>query len=181
MVREAREAGVTIPLVLMSYCNPILRFGMDAFARTAQEAGVDGLIVPDLPLEEAGPLAAECRAHALDLILLAAPTTTEQRLRTIAEATRGFLYLVGVTGARDRVSHGLHEFIRRVRALTSKPACVGFGIANAETARAVAQCASGVIIGSALVSIIDLPERAVSAAQEFIRELRIAIEAIVIT
>jgi tryptophan synthase alpha chain len=180
MVREAREAGVTIPLVLMSYCNPILRFGMDAFARRAQEAGVDGFIVPDLPPEEAAPLGAECRAHALDLILLAAPTTTEERLRAIAEATRGFLYLVslaGVTGARDRVPHGLHEFVRRVRAVTSKPACVGFGIANAGTARAVAQCADGVIVGSALVSRIELPERAVSAAQEFIKELRMAIEA----
>lgn len=179
MVREAREDGVTIPLVLMSYYNPILRFGMDGFTRAAQQAGVDGLIVPDLPLEEAGPLGAECRAHGLGLILLAAPTTADERLRTIAEATRGFLYLVslvGVTGARDRVSQGLQEFVQRVRAVTSKPACVGFGIANAETAQAVAQCADGVIVGSALVSRIGLPESAVNAAQEFIQELRMAIE-----
>lgn len=180
MVREAREAGVKIPLVLMSYYNPILRLGIEASARAAHEAGADGFIVPDLPPEEAGPLDAACRAHGLDLVFLAAPTSTGERLRLIAQATQGFLYLVsvvGVTGARERLSEGLHEFVERVRAITPKPVCVGFGIASAETARAVAQCADGVIVGSALVSRIGSAESAVSEAREFITELRTALEA----
>jgi tryptophan synthase alpha chain len=180
MVREARQASVTVPLVLMGYYNPILRFGVEPCARAAQDAGADGFIVPDLPPEEAGALDAACRARQLDLIFLAAPTSTAERLRIIAEATRGFMYLVsvvGVTGAREQMAADLAEFVARVRAVTTKPACVGFGIANAETARAVARCADGVIVGSALVSRIGDAERAVSAAQQFIAELRAAIDA----
>ena len=180
MVREARQTGVTVPLVLMGYYNPILRFGVDLCARAAQEAGADGFIVPDLPPEEAGALDAACRAHELDLIFLAAPTSTAERLRIIAEATRGFMYLVsvvGVTGARDQIAADLAEFVARVRAITTRPACVGFGIANAEAARAVAGYADGVIVGSALVSRIGEAERAVGAAREFIVELRAAIDA----
>ena len=180
MVREARQAGVTVPLVLMGYYNPILRFGVEPCARAAQEAGADGFIVPDLPPEEAGALDAACCAHGLDLIFLAAPTSTAERLRIIAEATRGFVYLVsvvGVTGAREQMAADLAEFVARVRAVTTKPACVGFGIANAETARAVAGCADGVIVGSALVSRIGESGHAVSAAREFIAELRMAIDA----
>ncbi len=180
MVRDARQAGVTVPLVLMGYYNPILRLGVEPCAREAQEAGADGFIVPDLPPEEAGALDAACRAHELDLIFLAAPTSTEERLRIIAEATRGFMYLVsvvGVTGAREQMAADLAEFVARVRAVSTKPACVGFGIANAETARAVAGCADGVIVGSAFVSRIGEPERAVAAAREFIAGLRAAIDA----
>ena len=180
MVREAREAGVKIPLVLMSYYNPILRFGIEASASAAHEAGADGFIVPDLPPEEAGPLDAACREHDLDLVFLAAPTSTGERLRLIAQATQGFLYLVsvvGVTGARERLSEGLREFVERVRAVTPKPVCVGFGIASAETARAVAQYADGVIVGSALVSRIGSAESAVREAREFITGLRAALDA----
>jgi tryptophan synthase alpha chain len=180
MVRDARQAGVTVPLVLMGYYNPILRLGVEPCARAAQEAGADGFIVPDLPPEEAGALDAACRAHELDLIFLAAPTSTAERLRIIAEATRGFMYLVsvvGVTGARDRMAADLAEFVAHVRAVTTKPACVGFGIANAETARAVAGCADGVIVGSALVSRIGESKCAVGATREFIAELRAAIDA----
>jgi tryptophan synthase alpha chain len=177
LVREARQAGVTIPLVLMGYYNPILRFGVEAGARAAQEAGADGFIVPDLPPEEAGTLDAACRARGLDLIFLAAPTSTVERLRLVAETTRGFLYLVsvtGVTGARDQVAADLGEFVGRVRAITSKPVCVGFGIASAESARAVAGLADGVIVGSALVSRIG-DGSAVKAARAFLAELRAAI------
>jgi tryptophan synthase alpha chain len=179
MVREVRQAGVTVPLVLMGYYNPILRFGVEAGARVAQEAGANGFIVPDLPPEEASTLDAACRAHALDLIFLAAPTSTVERLRLVAEATRGFLYLVsvtGVTGARDQVAADLSEFMGRVRAITSKPVCVGFGIASAESARAVAGLADGVIVGSALVSRIG-DGSAVEAARAFLAELRAAIDA----
>jgi tryptophan synthase alpha chain len=178
MAFDARAAGVSIPLVMMGYYNPILQFGIEAFAHAAMEAGVDGLIVPDLPPEEAGTLDAACRAHDLDLVFLAAPTSTTARLVKIAEATRGFLYLVsvtGVTGARDQIAADLPDFVARVRAVTEKPVCVGFGIANAETAQRVARIADGVIVGSALVSRIGDGDTA-GAAKGFVRQLRDAID-----
>lgn len=171
LARDAREAGVTIPLVLMGYYNPILQFGVERFARESRDAGIDGVIVPDLPIEESAAL-------DLDLIFLAAPTSPRERLQKIAAATRGFVYLVsvlGVTGARDQIANDLPEFVARVRAVTPKPVCVGFGIANAESARRVAQIADGVIVGSALVSKIGDAETAVESARAFVAELRAAI------
>ncbi len=176
MVLDARKAGVTIPLVLMSYYNPVLQFGIEAFAHAAMEAGVDGLIVSDLPPEEAGALCSACRAHNLDLVFLAAPTSTTNRLEKVAEATRGFLYLVavtGVTGARDQLADDLPNFVARVRAITSRPVCVGFGIASADAAQRVARIADGVIVGSALVSRIG-DGNATNAAKSFVSELRSA-------
>ena len=177
MARTARADGITIPLVLMGYYNPILRFGIERFTRAANDAGVDGLIVPDLPPEEAHALDAASRAGDLDLIFLAAPTSPPARLQKIANATRGFLYLVsvmGVTGARDQVAADLSEFVARVRAVTTKPICVGFGIASAESAKRVARLADGVIVGSALVSRIGDPNNAVESAREFVADLRAA-------
>ena len=179
MTRKARDVGVSIPLVFMGYYNPILRYGIEAFARAAKDAGADGFIVPDLPPDEAGTLDAACRAHDLDLIFLAAPTSTTERLKLIGNVSRGFIYLVsvtGVTGARDQMPSDLGDFVARVRAVTTKPVCVGFGIASAETARAVAQIADGVIVGSALVSKIGEDGRAVDAAKEFIAGLRNAMD-----
>lgn len=178
MARGARQEGVAIPFVLMSYYNPILRFGVEDCVREAKDAGVDGFIVPDLPPEEAGPLMAACRARGLDLVFLAAPTSTMARLRKIAEASSGFVYLVsvtGVTGARDQMTGGLKEFVAQVRAVTTKPICVGFGIANAQAAQTVAAFADGVIVGSALVSRIGEGRDAVAAAWAFVAELRAAI------
>ena len=180
MTAAARADGVTLPLILMGYYNPILRFGIEAFGRAARDAGADGLIVPDLPPEEAGALNAACQAYDLDLVFLAAPTSTPERLQKIAQATRGFMYLVsvvGVTGAREQVAGDLSAFIARVRTVTNKPVCVGFGIANADSARRVAQVADGVIVGSALVSRIDDPTHAVDAARDFVGELRSALQA----
>ncbi len=177
--RVARDDGVTCPLVLMGYYNPILRFGFEKIADAARAACVDGFIAPDLPPEEANEFDAACRARKLDLIFLAAPTSTAARLQKIGAATRGFLYLVsvtGVTGARDAVTADLNAFVARARAATDKPVCVGFGIANAESARAVAQIADGVIVGSALVARIGDPATAVAAAREFIAELRGALD-----
>lgn len=178
MVRDAREAGVKIPLVLMGYYNPILRFGIDRCVHAAETAGVNGLIVPDLPPEEAGELDLACRACNLDLVFLAAPTSTPARLKKIAAATRGFVYLVsvvGVTGARDEIAPSLPEFVARVREITNKPVCVGFGISSANSARRVAQVADGVIVGSALVSKIRSENNAIENARSFISELRAAI------
>ncbi|MBI5034380.1 MAG: tryptophan synthase subunit alpha [Chloroflexi bacterium] len=171
---EARMSGITTPFVLMGYLNPILRFGVERFARAAHDAGVDGVIVPDLPPEEASTLDACCRANDLDLIFLAAPTSTRERLQKIAEATHGFLYLVsvtGVTGARAQMANDLSAFVARVRTITSKPVCVGFGIANAESAKQVAQIADGVIVGSALVAKITSAQNPTSEARNFVGEL----------
>ncbi len=179
MARSTREAGVAIPLVLMGYYNPLLQFGIEKFARAARDVGVDGMIVPDLPPEEAGAISAASQANELDLIFLAAPTSTGSRLKLIGDATRGFVYLVsvtGVTGARDQVAADLGTFVARVRAVTTKPVCVGFGIANAKIARSVARIADGVIVGSALVAKIGENGRAVDAAKEFISVLRAGID-----
>ncbi len=179
MAQAARADGINIPLVLMGYYNPLFQFGVEKFARAAREAGVDGLIVPDLPPEESGVISAAFQANDLDLIFLAAPTSTTARLKLIGNATRGFVYLVsvtGVTGARDQMASDLGEFVARVRAVTTKPVCVGFGIANAETARSVSRVADGVIVGSALVARIGENGRAVDAAKEFVEELRVGID-----
>lgn len=175
MAKDARNAGVKIPLVLMGYYNPILQFGIEKFSRAAREAGVDGLIVPDLPPEESGAINAATRAVELDLIFMAAPTSTPARLKLIGDESRGFIYLVsvtGVTGARTQMATDLGEFVSRLRSVTNKPVCVGFGISNVETARAVAQIADGVIVGSALVSKIGESGNPVDAAKKFVGELR---------
>ncbi len=179
IVRAARANGVKIPLVLMGYYNPILRFGLDRFASEACAGGADGLIVPDLPPEESAALGQACAANGLDLVFLAAPTSSDERLAQIGRATHGFVYLVsltGVTGARAALPAGLSEFIERARRATPAPLCVGFGISNAENARQVAALADGVIVGSALVERIGDPAMAVENARQFVSELRAAVE-----
>lgn len=179
MVRTARAEGVSIPLVLMGYYNPILRFGIEKFAAQAREAGADGVIVPDLPPEEAVELRQRCDANSLSLIFLAAPTSTNERLRMIADATGGFVYLVsltGVTGAREALPVELEGFVKRVRAQTAKPLCVGFGISGGESARQIAEFADGVIVGSALVSRIGDPSTALGNAHRFVAEMRLALD-----
>lgn len=177
MVREAREDGVDVPLVLMGYYNPILRYGVARFVDDACAAGADGVIVPDLPVEEAEELRAAA-GEKFATVFLAAPTSRDERLRKIGEATRGFLYLVsltGVTGVRSGLPQGLADFVRRTRTVTDKPLCVGFGISSAENARRVAQLADGVIVGSALVARIGDPSNALDRAREFVGELRKAV------
>ncbi len=179
LVRAARANGVKIPFVLMGYYNPILHFGLERFASAAQEVGADGLIVPDLPPEEASEFFSACGANGLDLVFMAAPTSTDERLYRIANATRGFLYMVsltGVTGLRDALPPELAEFVRRARQVTDKPLCIGFGISNAENARRVAEIADGVIVGSALVAKIGDAMSAVENTHTFIGELHKAID-----
>lgn len=159
------RAEVQAPIVLLSYYNPILAFGLRAFAETAAKAGVDGVVVADLPPEEAGPLAAEAGPVGLDLVPLAAPTSTRERLRLIARRSRGFIYLVsltGVTGERAALPPGLEAQVRSLRLLTTRPVCVGFGIGRPAQAAAVGRVADGVIVGSAIVRLIE--ERAGSAS-----------------
>lgn len=154
MTAELRQEGVTTPALLMGYINPILSYGLEEFAADAAAAGVDGLIVPDLPPEEAAELEAACANHGLAMVYLLAPTSTPERIALVAERSSGFIYLVsltGVTGAREALPSDLTEFVARVRAQTGKPLAVGFGIGTGEQARAVGQMADGVIVGSALV------------------------------
>ena len=152
-VSRVRER-VRAPLVLMTYYNPLYAFGLKAFARTAVDAGVDGVLVVDLPPEEATELAAEAEGVGLDLIHMVAPTSTPPRLRLIGRRSCGFVYVVsrtGVTGERADVPAELGAQLRALRLVTTKPICVGFGIAKPEQVAAVGALADGVIVGSAIV------------------------------
>jgi tryptophan synthase alpha chain len=154
MVAELRNREVMTPVLLMSYVNPILAYGVQRFAADSAVVGVDGFIVPDLPPEEADDLENACRQYNLALVYLLAPTSPPERCALVAEKSQGFIYLVsltGVTGARDALPPGLADFVARVRAVADKPLAVGFGIGSGEQARTVAQLADGVIVGSALV------------------------------
>ena len=143
-----------IPVVLMVYANIVMTAGVDAFALRAASAGASGLIVPDLPHDEAGELRAACDAEGLALVPLVAPTTTPERIAEIGADARGFVYtvsLTGTTGERAELPPGVAEAVERVRAASSVPVAVGFGISTAEHARAVADVADGVIVGSRVV------------------------------
>jgi tryptophan synthase alpha chain len=149
---------VSVPLVLMTYYNPVLAFGLKSFARTAVDAGADGVIVPDLPYEECEPLRMEAEPAGLDLIQMVAPTSTPARVKTIARLSRGFIYVVslmGVTGERRELPKDLDAQIRTVRLVTTKPVCVGFGVSRPEQAAAVGKLADGVAVGSAIVRAIE--------------------------
>jgi len=157
LVRELR-GETAVPLVFLTYYNPILAFGLKAFCGTAVESGVDGVIVADLPPEESAPLRVEAHAAGLDVIHLVAPTSTPDRMRKIARASSGFLYMVsltGVTGARADLPAELQQHLRTLRGITTKPICVGFGIGTPAQAAAVGQVADGVIVGSAIVQLIE--------------------------
>ena len=177
---ELRAAGVKMPFNLMGYYNPIYQMGIERFAAAAKEAGVDGVIVPDLPPEEAERLDNALKQHDIDYIYFLAPTSDESRLQLVAQKARGFIYLVsltGVTGARSKISAGLPEFIERVRSATDKtPLAVGFGISTPEIARAVGELADGVIVGSALIKRVSDPATAEAGAGEFVSALRQGLE-----
>ncbi len=138
----------------MSYFNPLFAYGVDRFVADAVEAGIDGLIVPDLPPDEAGEVEAACREAGIATVYLLAPTSTEGRIRLVAQHATGFIYMVsiaGITGARNELPPDLADFVQRVRRYTDLPLAVGFGIGTGAQAAAVAQIADGVIVGSALV------------------------------
>ncbi len=169
---------VDVPLVLMGYANPVYALGEGGFAEAAAAAGVDGVIVADLPPEEGESLFAAVEEHGIAPVLLAAPTTTEERLARLAARTRGFLYyvsLTGVTGARDELPRELEGGVARVRRLSDVPVCVGFGVKTVAQVRAIARFADGVVVGSALVERIAAAgsrEQAVTSAARFVAELK---------
>jgi tryptophan synthase alpha chain len=170
-----------VPLVLMSYANPILAYGEEPFFRDAASAGVDGLIVPDLPPEEGASMMALAQRHTLDLILLSAPTSSRKRLKTIAGLTRGFVYYVSMTGITGSEIRGLQEIKTRVseiRMLTKKPVAVGFGVSTPDQAAYLSQAADGVIVGSAIVKVIETNlenQNLLGEVSHFVKSLKQAI------
>ena len=169
---------VDAPLILMGYANSFLTMGERDFAEAARDVGADGVICVDLPPEEGEAFGAELERCGVDRILLAAPTTSAERLAMLARETRGFLYyvsLTGVTGARTELAEGIEEQVRRVRATSEVPVCVGFGVSKPEHVRRVGAFADGVVVGSALVELVAgarTREDAVDAAARFVEELK---------
>jgi tryptophan synthase alpha chain len=157
VVRRIRERS-ELPLLLFSYLNPLLRPGLARLARDAREAGVDGVLVTDLPPEEAGEWLAAARGEGLDTVFLAAPTSPDERLRRVAEASRGFVYAVsrtGVTGEQGALSSDAGPLLARLRALTRQPVALGFGISTPQQVAAAAAVADAVVVGSALVRFLE--------------------------
>jgi len=157
VVSEIRRRS-EIPLLLFSYVNPLLRYGLPRLAADAREAGVDGVLVTDLPPEEARDWMPIARGAELDTVFLAAPTSSPERLRRTAEASRGFVYAVsrtGVTGEREALSEDARPLVARLRELTDQPVALGFGVSTPEHVAQVAAVADGVVVGSALVRALE--------------------------
>jgi len=181
LVKELREEGFQTPLVIMGYLNPFFRFGLENFALRAREAGVDGAIIPDLPLEEAQPWLKVARRQKLASVLLAAPTTPPERLSRIARACSGFLYYVsvtGITGARERLPEDLALKLDLARELSPVPVAVGFGISKPEQVASLAPFTDAIVVGSAIVKIVaryqERPSQLVSEVEKFVKELKAA-------
>jgi len=167
-----------VPFLIMTYYNLILRYGPGKFARDAASAGLDGLIAADLPADAAGDLTSEARRAGLATVFMAAPTSTPERIRAVVAASTGFVYCVsrtGVTGVQDALPEGLPELVRRIRAETHTPVCVGFGISRPAQAREVARVADGVIVGSALVQMIEETPRDAARLGAFVGDLAAAV------
>jgi len=168
---------VDIPLLFMTYFNPVLSFGTERFCRASADAGIDGFIVTDVPPEEAEELERYTRAGDMDLIYLLAPTSTQERIKLVARKATGFIYLVsvtGVTGARQELPAYLEEFVARVRREARQPLCIGFGISSAALARRMAGIADGVVVGSRLVEFLG--KRDHSGLKAFVSEVRQALD-----
>jgi tryptophan synthase alpha chain len=182
VARKIRETS-QIPLLLFTYLNPVLRYGLDRLAHDARLAGIDGVLLIDLSVEEAQHYVDVMRAESLDAVFLAAPTSSHTRLKLAARYSTGFVYLVsrmGVTGVRDSLSDSVAPLVAAMRAETKAPLAVGFGISTPEQARAIAQLADGVVIGSAVVRLMeehgaDLP-RLECELETFARRIREAME-----
>jgi tryptophan synthase alpha chain len=175
-VRELRGRGVRQPMLMMGYLNPILAYGPEKFVQDAKAAGADGLIVPDLPPEEADVLEVTCAENGLALVFFLAPTSSVERIALVSARTSGFIYMVsvtGVTGARTDLPPDLTDFIARVRAQTGKPLVLGFGIGQPEQARMMNSLTDGFIVGSALVKAGG---SGVEAARELASRLRRALD-----
>jgi tryptophan synthase alpha chain len=176
LVEESRRE-IETPIILFSYFNPLLQFGFKKLCQEAKRVGIDGVLVTDLTPEEATEFSAELRAHDLDMIFLIAPTSTDVRLRLVANRASGFIYAVsraGVTGTRDSVSREAEKLVNRMRAFSDLPIVVGFGISSPSQVAEVEKYADGVVVGSAIVAEIERSkgrEDIVAHIGEFIRSL----------
>ena len=174
---ELRDTGVTIPLVFMGYYNPILNYGLDKFAAEAHNAGLDGVIVPDLPFEEADPLQTACNRYGIHLIPLIAPTSTDSRIAQSCAKAKGFVYcvsLTGVTGARNELPDDIDTFIERVKRQTDLPLAIGFGISQRHQVEALKPLAHAAVVGSALIEVVEktADENREDAVKDFIAQLK---------
>lgn len=173
MVASVRAQSET-PIILFSYFNPLLQFGLKRLAEEAKAAGVDGVLVTDLSPEEAGEFENELRANDLDMIFLIAPTSTDERLKLVAEHARGFIYAVsraGVTGVRTSVSVEAEKLVNRMRSFSALPIAVGFGISTAEQVKDVQRYADAVVVGSAIVAEIERLQGATPDLKKFVKNL----------
>jgi tryptophan synthase alpha chain len=164
-----------VPFVLMTYYNPIFKYGEERFVHDASEAGVDGIIVPDLPPDEAGTILSFSRKADFDIIFLVAPTSTEDRIRRVSKSSRGFIYYVsitGITGSKLSMDSSIASQVSKIRSMSGKPVAVGFGISTPEEASEVARSADGVIVGSAIVKRASDPD---TSLREYLLSLRGAI------
>ncbi len=172
--------GIAAPIVVFSYANPIMRMGVERFATRAAQAGVDGVLALDLPIEEAGAFRDTLARQELDTIFLLSPTTTDARIKRAGELGRGFLYGIsrlGVTGARDAVASGAADMVRRIRAQTALPIALGFGISRPEHVAEVSAYADAAVVGSALVALIAEAAgspQLVERVEAYVRSLRLA-------
>lgn len=177
MVKEVRKT-VQIPLVFMTYINPIYTYGKERFMKRCVECGIDGIIVPDLPFEEKGELSGSCREYGVALISMIAPTSRE-RIRRIAEEAEGFIYCVsslGVTGVRSEITTNVGEMTAAVRAATDVPCAVGFGISTPEQAAKMAAVSDGAIVGSAIVRMVARMGRdCVPEVAEYVKQMKEAV------
>jgi tryptophan synthase alpha chain len=175
LAAEIREHSQAVGLVIFSYLNPILRMGLGKFCQVARLAGIDGTLITDLPVEESAEYLREARKNELATIFLAAPTSTDQRLKLIAQVSTGFIYAIsrtGVTGARQQMTGDARALVKRIRRFTALPVAVGFGISTAEQFAAVGKFAEGAVVGSAIVHAIEQnPGREGATVGEFVRRL----------
>ena len=178
-VAKQLRQKVEVPLDLMSYFNPVYKYGCEGFCGDSADADIDGLIIPDLPPEEGSELEVATKNSNLDLIYLLAPTSNESRIRLGANKSRGFIYLVsvtGTTGARERLPSELDTFVARVRKIARQPLCVGFGISTSQQAREIATIADGIIVGSRIIQLMESSDDNFTPVQDFIIELRNALD-----
>ena len=178
VARQLRQK-TEVPLVMMSYFNPVYKYGCEDFCRDSADAGIDGLIIPDLPPEEGSELEVATMKNNLDLVYLLAPTSNSNRIKLVANKSRGFIYLVsvtGTTGAREILPSGLDTFVSRVREIARQPLCVGFGISTPQQAKQIATIADGIIVGSRIIQLMESSDDNFASVQDFIVELRNALD-----
>jgi len=174
-----------IPIVFMTYYNPVFRYGLEAFFEECKFKGVDGVIIPDLPYEETKDALKSARKHGIAVILLIAPTSTRKRVKDIAKSSSGFIYyvsLTGVTGTRKSLPEEVKSKVRQIKSVSNVPVCVGFGVSNARQAAAIANVADGVIVGSAIIKVIEgnlaNKDRMLSKVSSFAKYLSKAIHSV---